>query len=181
MPNAKSVIQKYTLQSQGIWERIRKAFAVAPNRSNGVPLNPQYRNPPPGEPSVSRNYHDPVSIPAGDIADNQYYNRDVRRAHARLSVVNQGDVVGLLTVGSKAAPKEETLGIGETGEKKLVAVKEEGEKGLAAYFQQQKGGPSAVLGTDGMPPMPVGMGRASGNSTKRYTLEEEQTYGNENE
>ena len=168
--------QKYTVQSTGVWERIRRALAVAPDRSNGVPLNPQFRNPTPGA-NDPRAYDDPVTVPAGDIADNPYWKRDVRRGYEKLSVISQGDVVGLLTVGSKAAPKE--LPRGEAGEKRLVAVKEEGEKGLAEYFEREKGGVLAVLGEGGMPPMPVGMRTATGNSVKQYVLEEEQTYGDE--
>jgi hypothetical protein len=72
-----AVSKKYTIQSTGIWERIRRALAVDPNRSNGVPLNPQYRNPPPGVPSSEQygEYEDPVTVPAGDLAENYYFNR----------------------------------------------------------------------------------------------------------
>ena len=89
-------------------------------------------------------YDDPVTLPASDIADNPYWRRDVRRSYPKLSTVTQGDAVGLLTVGSAAEPSP----------KQLVAVKEEGAKGLSAFFGG--GGPGkAVLGADGMPPMPV--------------------------
>ncbi|TVY45049.1 NADH-ubiquinone oxidoreductase 21.3 kDa subunit [Lachnellula occidentalis] len=126
------VHKKYTIQSTGIWERIRRALAVDPTRSNGVPLNPQYRNPPPGsnEPLA---FIDPVTIPAGDIAENPYWKRDSRRSYPQLSFVNQADAVALLSVGSEAAPKKEL--IGEEGGKALVQAKGEGEKGLAAHFE----------------------------------------------
>ena len=57
-------IQKQTLQSHGIWERIRRTFAIDPDRSNGVPLNPHFRNPPPGS-NDPQGYTDPVTTPAG--------------------------------------------------------------------------------------------------------------------
>jgi hypothetical protein len=67
--------------------------------------------------------------------------------------VTQGDAVGLLSVGSAAEPSSKLL-VGDAGAKQLVAVKEEGEKGLSAYFEGGGAG-TAVLGEDGMPPMPV--------------------------
>jgi len=167
------VHKKYTVQSVGIWERIRRFFAVDPSRSNGVPLNPQFRNPPPGS-NDPLAFTDAVTIPAADIAENPYWKRDVRRSYPALSVVSQGDMVGLLTVGSKVEPKQEL--IGETGMKSLVAIKQEGEKGLAAYFREKKdlGG---VLGKDGMPPLPSGLSLATGG--KRYERTEENAYPDE--
>ncbi|KAL5366423.1 hypothetical protein BJX96DRAFT_160915 [Aspergillus floccosus] len=155
--NVVAVHKKYTVQSTGVWERIRRLFAVDPNRSTGVPLNSQFRLPTPGSlPPLS--YDDPVTIPAGDIADNPYWKRDVRRNYPRLSTVNQADAVGLLTVGSQAAPKENVLQAGEAGEKQLVAVKQEGEeRGLAAFFEKNKTGIQGVLGPNGMPPLPCSM------------------------
>ena len=144
------------MQSYGIWERIRRAFAVDPTRSNGVPLNPQFRNPTPGG-NHPENYTDPVTVPAGDIAENPYWKRDVRRSYPKLSVISQGDVVGLLQLGSRANPRADVPLIGEEGSKQLVAVKEEGEKGLAAYFSKDgKAVGTAVLGADGLPPTPSG-------------------------
>ena len=117
------LLQKYTLEPQGIWARVHRIFAVDPSRSSGIPLNPQFRNPPPG--AVDPNaYDDPVTIPAGDIADNPYWKRDVRRSYPQLSTVTQGDVVALLTVGSKASPKDDVLQIGDAGAKQLVEVKQ---------------------------------------------------------
>jgi hypothetical protein len=75
--------------------------------------------------------------------------------YPRLSAVKQGDVVALLTVGSKANPKEDVLKIGDAGAKQLVEVKEEGEKGLATFFKKEKNLASGVLDANGMPPMPV--------------------------
>lgn len=166
-----SLFQKYSLQSTGIWERIRRFFALAPERSTGVPLNYHYRNPTPGGlPPLS--YHDPVTAPAGDIADNPYWKRDVRRNYPKLSTVNQADVVGLLSVGSKAAPKDDVLQIGEAGSKQLVDVKQEGEKlGLAAHFAKDKKGVEGVLGPSGLPPTPCNL-----NASVSYRIDEDQAY-----
>ena len=119
-------------------------------------MNPQFRSPPPGanDPML---YDDPVTVPAGDIADNPYWKRDVRRSYPKLSIVNQSDVVGLLTVGSAAAPKEDVLQIGDAGKKQLVAVKEEGNRGLSTFFERDKKALSGVLGPDGLPPKPASL------------------------
>ncbi|KAH6674122.1 hypothetical protein B0J14DRAFT_589274 [Halenospora varia] len=164
--------KKYTVQSTGIWELIRRFFAVDPNRSNGVPLNPQFRNPPPGS-NDPFSFVDPVTLPAGDIADNPYWKRDSRRNYPQLSFVNQSDVVGLLSVGSASAPKKEL--IGDAGSKELMSVKEEGEMGLAKFFE--KGGKQGVLealGKDGLPPLPSGASLKAG--ADKYQLTEEPGY-----
>ncbi|KAF5869466.1 putative nadh-ubiquinone oxidoreductase kda subunit protein [Botrytis fragariae] len=113
------VHKKYTVQSTGLWETIRRFLAVDPTRSNGVPLNPQFRNPPPGS-NEPFSFIDPVTLPAGDIAENPYWKRDSRRSYPQLSFVAQSDVVGLLSVGSEAAPRKEL--VGETGVKELVRI-----------------------------------------------------------
>jgi hypothetical protein len=167
--------QKQTLQSTGIWETIRKAFAIDPNRSNGVPLNPYFRNPTPGA-LDPRGYEDPVTIPAGDIADNPYWKRDSRRAYPQLSVVDQGHAVSLLTVGSAAQPKVEL--IGEAGEKALVAAQKEGETGLAKFFEKAPKGVAKDLFVDGLPPLPSGQTLSSGAwDVHKYELNEDQTFG----
>ena len=170
-------MQKYTVQSHGVWERIRRALAIDPDRSTGVPLNPQYRNPPPGAnpPEV---YDDPVTVPSGDIAENAYYKRDVRRSYPRLSVVKQADVVGLLSVGSKASPKEDVLQTGEAGSKQLVQVKQDGEeKGLAAFFKEGKGSTATIFGANGLPPFPSGMSRASPVGGRKYVMDADREQG----
>jgi hypothetical protein len=134
-------------------------------------LNPQFRNPPPGS-NEPFSFIEPVTVPAADIADNPYWKRDARRSYPRLSVVSQGDVVGLLTVGSQSAPKKEL--IGEAGTKELVEVKKEGETGLAAYFKSGKGGALEMLGTDGLPPLPSGMSLKPGSD--QYALTPENAY-----
>ncbi|PGH04760.1 hypothetical protein AJ79_06981 [Helicocarpus griseus UAMH5409] len=169
--NVIPVHKKYTLQSTGIWEVFRRILSVDPNRSNGVPLNPQYRNPPPGalEPQT---YDDPVTIPAGDIADNPYWKRDTRRNYARPSVLKQADVVGLLTVGSEASPKENVLQIGEAGTKQLVEVEQQGEeRGLAALFEKEKNVTADLMGPQGLPPMPPNL-----NTASRYEMGPDQAY-----
>ena len=146
-----------------------------PNRSTGVPLNPQFRNPPPGALDPN-SYDDPTTVPAADIADNPYWRRDVRRSYPRISAVTQGDVVGLLSVGSAANPSQKLLS-GAEGSKQLVAVKQDGEeKGLAAFFEQQKA-VGSVLRDDGMPPFPPPRGRPQ--FATKYELEGEQSYENQ--
>ncbi len=161
-----------------MWERLRRAFAIDPNRSSGVPLNPYFRNPAPGEP---HEFHDPVTIPAGDIADNPYWKRDHRRAYPALSVVSQADAVALLTVGSAAQPRVEL--IGEAGSKALVSAQEDGKTaGLAAYLEKSGAAAAkAVLAeTGGLPPLPSGQSLASGKwDVHKYGLAEEASYSEE--
>ncbi|RFU27932.1 hypothetical protein B7463_g8411, partial [Scytalidium lignicola] len=171
VPRVIPVSKKYTLQSRGVWERIRRAFAVDPNRSNGVPYNPQFRNPTPGANDPFA-YTDPVTVPAGDIADNPYWKRDSRRSYPRLSFVSQGDVVSLLTVGSESAPKKEL--IGAAGETALVEAKKGGEEGLAAYFKKEKIDVLGALGRDGLPPLPSSASLKVG--ADKYNLTPEQAY-----
>lgn len=162
----KHASQKYTQQSTGIYERIRRLFAVDPDRSNGIPVR-QFRNPPPAglDPLA---YDEAVTTPAADIADNPYWKRDVRRAYPTLSTVTQGDAVGLLSIGSAAAPSAKLLA-GEEGSKQLVSVKEQGQKGLAAYFEAEKSAVAGVLGADGLPPLPVAV-RSKSVKAEKYEL-----------
>ena len=79
----------------------------------------------------------------------------MRRRYPKLSTVTQGDVVALLSVGSKASPKDEVLQLGDAGAKQLVAVKEEGEKGgLAVFLAKDTSLGKSVLSEGGLPPMP---------------------------
>ncbi|KAI8252370.1 NADH-ubiquinone oxidoreductase 21.3 kDa subunit [Colletotrichum sp. SAR 10_77] len=173
------ISKKHTLQSTGVWERIRRSLAIDPNRSSGVPLNPTFRNPAPGSLDPLQ-YDDPVTMPAGDIADNAYWKRDSRRNYPALSVVNQADVVGLLSVGSAANPRVEL--IGEAGEKALVAAQEEAQTtGIAAYLE--KNGTAVEAGkeqlfTNGLPPTPSGHDLKSGKwDVHKYKVNEDQSYG----
>ncbi|KAG8418431.1 hypothetical protein J3458_005845 [Metarhizium acridum] len=166
-----SIAKKQTVQSTGVWESIRKALSIDANRSNGVPLNPYYRNPTPGS-NDPMAYDDPVTVPAGDIADNPYWKRDHRRHYPKLSVMKQADVASLLTIGSAAAPKVDL--IGEAGEKQLVAAKQEGETGLAKCLEKTSGKDVFV---NGLPPLPSGQSLASGSwDVHKYELTEENTY-----
>ena len=170
-------MQKYTVQSTGIWERIRQLLAVDPSRSTGVPLNPQYRNPPPGS-NPPEAYDDPVTVPAGDIAENPYYRRDVRRSYPRLSVVKPADVIGLLSVGSAAKPNDQVLQIGDAGAKQLMEVKQEGEeKGLAAFLEKEKKVVPGIFGPNGLPPFPSGLNTGTLNGTRNYVLDAERENG----
>ncbi|PYH97748.1 NADH-ubiquinone oxidoreductase 21.3 kDa subunit [Aspergillus ellipticus CBS 707.79] len=171
--NVIAVHKKYTVQSTGVWERLRRLFSIDPNRSTGIPLNSQYRLPTPGSlPPLS--YDDPVTIPAGDIADNPYWKRDVRRNYPRLSAVTQADAVSLLTVGSKATPKDEVLQIGKAGEKQIVSIKQQGEdRGLAGLFEKDKNGIKGVLGANSLPPIPCNL---NPSGTTQYQLGHDHGY-----
>lgn len=131
----------------------------------------QFRNPPPAS-LDPREYDDPTTVPAADLADNPYWKRDVRRAYPRLSSVNQSEAVGLLTVGSAANPSPKLLA-GEEGQKQLVLVKEEGSKGLSHYFETEKA--TSVLGEGGLPPMPVAT-RSKINTAQKYEVGNFQSY-----
>ncbi|KAH6840674.1 NADH-ubiquinone oxidoreductase [Chaetomium sp. MPI-CAGE-AT-0009] len=174
---AVSITKKYTVQSTGIWERIRRATAIDPNRSNGVPLNPYNRVPAPGSNDPTQ-YEDPVTVPAGDIADNPYWKRDARRSYPRPSVVGQAQQVALLTVGSAAAPRVEL--VGEAGDKALVAAEESGkETGVAGYLENSgvEAAKRVLELTGGLPPLPSGQSLASGKwDVHKFNLETEQSY-----
>ncbi|KAJ5381013.1 NADH-ubiquinone oxidoreductase 21.3 kDa subunit [Penicillium cataractarum] len=174
--NVFSLSQKYTVRSTGVWERLRSLLAVDPNRSTGVPLNSQFRLPSPGSLPPS-SYDDPVTVPAGDIADNPYWKRDTRRSYPKLSTVSQADAVSLLTVGSQAAPKDNVLQIGEAGAKQLVEVQEQGkERGLAALFEKDKKSIQGVLGANGLPPTPANINTVAQASQSKYEINPEQSY-----
>lgn len=140
-------------------------------------MNPQFRNPPPGD-LDPRGYDDPVTVPAGDIADNPYWKRDLRRSYPQLSTVRQGDVAGLLTVGSAASPKEDILQIGDAGAKQLVALQTEGEEnGLAEVFKQ-KHMVDGVLGEGGLPQLPNRLGQNAARA-KALNLDSDHGYPEE--
>ncbi|KAF8247885.1 21 kDa subunit of NADH dehydrogenase [Wilcoxina mikolae CBS 423.85] len=146
-----SVYKKYTVGSVGIWEKIRRFFAIDPNRSSGIPLNPTFRVPAPGSASPLT-YTDPVTVPAADIAENPYWKRDMRRNYARTAVFKQSDIAGLLTLGSVVNPR---IGKGEEGKKQLVAVKTQEEGVLSKVLELQKERiVGEVLGGNGLPPLP---------------------------
>ncbi|KAF2672806.1 21 kDa subunit of NADH dehydrogenase [Microthyrium microscopicum] len=164
---------KYTVQPKGVWAVVSKLLAIDSTRSTGIPLNPQFRNPPPGglDPNT---YDDPTTIPAADLANNPYWKRDVRRGYPQLSTVTQGDVVALLSVGSQAKPKEDVLQLGDAGKKQLVQVKQDSEeKGLASFLQGQTS-VGSVLTAEGLPPMPPSLNHHP--HVQKYELNYDQSY-----
>lgn len=140
-----------------------------------MPLNPTFRWPTPGGQDPLA-YDDPVTVPAGDIADNPYWKRDSRRNYPRSSVVSQADTVALLTVGNAVTPKVEL--IGEEGSKAIVAATSEGqEKGLAGLFEEKGANVAKELLVDGLPPLPSGESLKSGKwDVHPWGLTEEQAY-----
>lgn len=165
-------MQRYTVQPTGIYGFINRLLALDPHRSSGIPLNPQYRNPPPGA-NDPYAYDDRVTVPAADIAENPYWKRDTRRLYPQLSTITQADAVALLEVGSAAQPKHDL--IGEAGTKQLVAAQEEGAKGLSVAFERNVGLARDVLGPGGMPPMPGGL-HSSASGQKRYNINKEEGF-----
>ncbi|KAF2690633.1 21 kDa subunit of NADH dehydrogenase [Lentithecium fluviatile CBS 122367] len=173
--NVSTRFARYTVQPKGIYAFINRLLSIDPNRSSGVPLNPQFRNPPPGTNDPNA-YDDPVTVPAADLAENPYWKRDVRRRYPRLSTITQADAVALLEVGSAAQPKQDL--IGEAGTKQLVAAREEGVKGLSVAFERNIGLAKDVLGPGGMPPLPCGQ-HVSVTGEKRYDLNKSEGYPEE--
>ena len=102
----------------------------------------------------------------------------MRRSYPRLSVVNQADIVGLLSVGSRANPREDILQIGDAGTKQLVQVKQDGEeRGLSAYFEKDRKAVASIFGPDGLPPFPSGMSRVSPKGGKGYVMDADREEG----
>ncbi|KAK9454824.1 hypothetical protein V1511DRAFT_369069 [Dipodascopsis uninucleata] len=144
------IAKKYTLRSKGIWEKIRKLLVLVPNRSTGNPLVPYYRVPSTGSRPEAKTYTDPSTIPASDIADNQYFKRDVRRSYSRLHLFGQSEIGGLLLYGSAANPR---IAKGGDGQRALTTVKEGGielTNALKAVSTDVLKG--QVLDKNGLPP-----------------------------
>ena len=119
-----------------------------------------------------------MTVPAGDIAENAYFRRDIRRSYPRPSVIKQADVVGLLSVGSKAKPKDDVLQIGDAGAKQLVQVRQDGEdKGLSAFFEREKTGVASILGPNGIPPFPTGGSLTSAEGGRKYIMDADRENG----
>ncbi|BFZ59820.1 hypothetical protein YB2330_000841 [Saitoella coloradoensis] len=164
-----SGFKKLTVQPKGVWARIWNFFSIDPNRSTGIPLNPTYRMPAPG--SRPERFQEPVTAPASDIAENQYFNRDVRRQYPRSAVTDQSTLAGLLTLGSAEAPRTEL--IGESGAKDLVAAQ---EKSLAEVVQER--GAAVLEKYQGFAPLPgTGKGghhwtlnKSEGFDTNKYPV-----------
>lgn len=124
-----------------------------PNRSTGNPINKWYRQPTPGSRPEALTYIEPVTIPAGDIAENPYWKRDHRRNYPQTAFYDQATIAGLLTYGSAANPR---IAKGEAGTKALTQI-QEGQISL----NQTLAAPSAkdvilgeVLDKTGNPPIP---------------------------
>lgn len=84
--------------------------------------------------------------------------------------------MGLLTVGSEAAPKENILKIGDAGSQQLVEIKQAGEeRGLAAFLEGNKQGVTAVFDAQGLPPMPPSV-NATDIAPPRYEILPESGY-----
>lgn len=116
------VWKKYTSRPRGLWEKLRQLLVLVPNRSSGNPVVNLYRVIPPGARiEEAKNYGDPVTIPAGDIKGNQYYNRDYRRNFPQVHAYDQTKVSGLLTLGSAQNPR---VSIGDKGSQELAAFGE---------------------------------------------------------
>ncbi|KAK9372193.1 uncharacterized protein V1513DRAFT_453042 [Lipomyces chichibuensis] len=148
-----SIAKKYSLRSTGIWEKIRKLLVLVPDRSTGNPLVPLYRVPSTGSRPEAATYTDPTTLPASDIADNQYYNRDTRRAYPRIAIYSQSDIGGLLLYGSAAKPR---IAKGDAGEKALTTIKD----GSLSLTDAIKKSPKdiifgEILDKDGLPPFPT--------------------------
>lgn len=87
-------------------------------------------------------------------------------------------MVGLLSVGNKAKPKEDVLQIGDAGTKQLVQLQREGEdKGLAALFERETASVASVLGRNGMPPFPTGASRISPDGGRKYVMDIDRAEG----
>ncbi|WOO85244.1 NADH-ubiquinone oxidoreductase 21 subunit [Vanrija pseudolonga] len=98
----------YHLQPTGFWKKFRDVLVVNPEISSGLPLQDKHRMPPPA--SRTERYATPATA-ASDVAFNQYYDRDTRRAYPQTSVVTQTELSELLlaspTLAAVEAPKTE--------------------------------------------------------------------------
>lgn len=117
------VWKKYTTGSTGVWETFRKWATLVPNRSSGNPYVPYYRVPSPS--SEKHIYKDARTIPADDIVENSFYNRDFRRNYPRMSTFDQSKIGGLLKLGNATNSR---LPKGDEGVKQLAVLKNESVK-----------------------------------------------------
>lgn len=128
-------------------------MVVNPLISSGLPLPDKNRYPPPG--SRPERYATPATA-ASDVAFNQYYKRDTRRAYPKTSVVTQAELSALLL----SAPALKQIGEAKEGETQVVTA--ENAPALTAVIEQLPGGRSFVGGgietaaKEGLPPTPPG-------------------------
>lgn len=156
------VFKKYTVQSKGIWEKVRKLLTLVHNRSTGNPIVPYYRVPAPGSRPEAKHYTDPFTVPAGDIAENPYYARDHRRNYPQTAIFDQSTVAGLLSYGSAANPR---IADGEAGTKALAEVTS-GQLSLnkALSVAPKNVVQGQILSAKGLPPVPPSL------TTKTWTI-----------
>lgn len=165
--------KKYTTGSKGIYEVIRRLLVPVPNRSSGNPYVPLYRVPPPG--SNKEKYECANAIPATDIMNNEYDDRDTRRAYPKVVAFTQAKVSGLLKVGSQANSR---LPKNEEGVKALEVV----EQGKLHLTDTLKSLPTSVingevLGKEGGPIIAPNLNK--GFKVRLMTEEESGMYSNE--
>ncbi|KAG0254046.1 hypothetical protein DFQ27_007081 [Actinomortierella ambigua] len=101
------------MTKSAFWNTVRKALAVNPKVTTGMPEASQYRIPAPGGQPKTHVPNDPL---ANDIAQNPYYGRDFRRNYPRLAVYSQQEVAGLLVANPALAIESGEAAIAKAGE-----------------------------------------------------------------
>lgn len=103
MTNGEKVFKKLSEGSPNkFWQTITNLLSVVPGRSTGITLQKSYRQPAPG--SRPEKYAEAVTMPTGDIAENPFWKRDMRRNYPKTNVITQPHLAGLLTYGSRENP-----------------------------------------------------------------------------
>jgi hypothetical protein len=120
---------------------------------------PYYRVPSPG--SRPEQYEDLVTLPAADIAENQYFKRDHRRNYPQTAHYDQSTIAGLLLYGSAASPR---IAAGNAGTKALAEVQSGSVTLNQALAKVQSNIKGEVLDSRGLPPLPPSV------RSKTYTL-----------
>ncbi|KAL1927964.1 hypothetical protein VTP01DRAFT_3369 [Rhizomucor pusillus] len=82
------------------WAWVKKFFSVNPLSTDGMPVVGKFRTPAPGTRPEKYQY---PKTPASNVANNYYFQRDVRRNYPRLAVYTQSKVAGLLEGASVQA------------------------------------------------------------------------------
>lgn len=130
-------------------------MVVNPLISSGLPLPDKNRYPPPG--SRPERYATPASM-ASDVAFNQYYQRDTRRAYPKTSVVTQSELSALLL----SAPALKAVTEGAEGvDTATSVVTADNAPALTAVIEQLPSGRAFVAGgietaskASALPPLP---------------------------
>ncbi|KAJ1983668.1 hypothetical protein H4R34_001139 [Dimargaris verticillata] len=106
------------------WQTVKKYLVVNPKAVDSM-LNPgTYRKPSPN----SQKKYIPKVTEAFDVANNYYFQRDVRRNYPRLAVYTQSDVANFL-LGPPAAKEANAL---PSGEQAQTSVAESADQSLSA-------------------------------------------------